>query len=277
MTDGESVAADEPATKPAHEMATGADGETAIGEPPSEEDKQWKEFLTPEKIVGRNEERAKFVVSTVTVVGALITGLGLVLGARVTSTQTGTTLAAFSVGLAALAVALSVTCLVVASAQAISSIDMFEAEQFYKSQARRGTVVGVAGLLLVVSVLLAAIAAGMAMTGIVSGQPNLTASITNDKKSWDISAVGRLDGLKPKDNISITLTGIRKDRSRLELAQQVSRAGSLGNVSVSLAVQGIKGFANYRFDLRAPNVICSASLSPSSSIKNARVFMCSKP
>ena len=34
------------------------------------------------------------------------------------------------------------------------------------------------------------------------------------------------------------------------------------NVSVSLAVKALKGFANYRFDLIASNMVCSVTLTP---------------
>jgi uncharacterized membrane protein len=275
MTESESVVAVEPTTDP-----VGAPVTEAIGEPVTEEDKAWAkvaELLTPEKTIGRNEERAKFVVSTVTVVGTLITGLGLVLGARVTSTFLGRTLAGISVGLAASAVALSVACLVVGGAHVLSPGDTMQVQRWYKGQQRRGTIVGVAGILLVLSVALGAVAAGMTMAGIVSGQPNLTATITSDKGNWDISAQGKIDGLNPQDGISITLTGIRQGRSSVKLAQQVSRAGSQGNVSVSLAVKALRGFVNYRFDLSAPNLFCSARLTPTPVVKKSiREFVCSK-
>jgi hypothetical protein len=247
--------------------------------PPTGSDIMWEEvkaLLTPDKSIQRIEEKARFVVSTVTVVGTLITGLGLVLGTRITSTGSGRVLATISVSLAAMAVVLSVGSLVVGGIRSISPANLIEVRRWYAGQHRRGKVVGVAGLLLILSILFGAVGASRAMVMVVPDQPNLTASITSDGKGWDISAEGQLAGLAPKDGISIALTGIRQDRSSVMLARQVSQAGTQGDVSVSLAVKALKGFANYRFDLTAPNMVCSVNLSSAPAVtRNVRIFVCS--
>jgi hypothetical protein len=131
-------------------------------------------------------------------------------------------------------------------------------------------------VVLILSVLLGASAAGKAMMDIVSGQPNLTASITSNSKSWDASAQGQLTGLRPQDDISIVLTGIHQNHTSQLLAQQVSRAGSQGNASVSLTVKALEGYMEYRFDVRAPSMICSVILTPASTVvKSTRTFICS--
>src|SRR5512144_2778140 len=161
------------------------DQAAAVGAAVSASDEVWmkaSELLTPDKTIQRIEDKAKFIVSTVTLVGTLLTGLGLFAGVRLTSTHLGQVTAVASVILATLSVVLAVGSLVVGGIRTVAPSNLAAVEAWYMNQIGRGRAVAASGLLLVLAFVVGAVATGSTITSGEVNQPSLNARILSDGK-----------------------------------------------------------------------------------------------
>lgn len=135
----------------------GADKPPIIGTPPTEEDQQWAasaDALTPVRASERIDDYSKTLLSTVTLVGAVLTGLGLVSGATVAADPTSRVIAAVAIAtaLASVITALSAFSLM----QSVNVFDLSALRQFYIAKASRAPWAGrLLGIALVTAMLAA--------------------------------------------------------------------------------------------------------------------------
>ena len=166
-----------------------------------------------------------------------------------------------SIGFAAAAVALAIGCLVVGG-RSVSPHNLVAVKQWYLGQHRLGTVVGASGLLLVVSLALAAVGSSRVMATSDAGQPTLIVSATKNDEGWDLSSEAKMAGLNPDDHISLILSGVGSSGGPADLAGQFVRAGAQGEASASLKVEKLTGYREFKLLLRAPDVTCTSIIDP---------------
>src|SRR6266516_1894615 len=133
---------------------------TAVGEAVSREDLTWREAaaeLAPAKSLARGEDGAKQLFSTVSLVGTLLAGLGLVAGDQLTDPGAGVArgLGMAAAGAAVVAVVLAVGWSLLRISRGVAPGNLVAVRDWYGRQFRRAYLVVAAGVLLLVAVVLA--------------------------------------------------------------------------------------------------------------------------
>jgi hypothetical protein len=153
-------------------VGTSADT-AAVGksETVSADDRLWRDAtaeLTPARSLARIDDHAKQVLGTISVVGTLLTGLGLIAGTRLEHSTVGRWLAIAAVGAAALAVVVAWWYQLLRLTAGFRPGNLIDVKHWYEQQFRRAYGVWAAGVLLLVAIVLAATGA---MVVLAAGPP----------------------------------------------------------------------------------------------------------
>jgi hypothetical protein len=135
-------------------------------EPVSAEDRLWREVaadLRPMKSLARVDDHAKQVLGTVSVVGTLLTGLGLLAGERLEHSALARGLAVGAVAAAVLAVVVAWWCQLLRITAGFNPGNLIEVKEWYERQFRRAYGIWIAGALLLMAIVLAGAAAMVAL------------------------------------------------------------------------------------------------------------------
>jgi len=151
----------------------------SVGREPTVDDLRWLragEDLQPQKSLARAADSARYVVTTVALLGTLVAGLGVLALDR----QTGPLVAtAGGVALVAAAAAVAVALTAVVSrTRSLAPEDVAAVRAWYSDELRRTGRAGLAGVLLVVSVVSAAVAGGAEVVQRVTAGPSVTLDST---------------------------------------------------------------------------------------------------
>jgi hypothetical protein len=133
-----------------------------VSEPVSAADRMWRAAaaeLTPARSLARIDAHARQVVGTVSVVGTLLTGLGLVAGDQVATSAVARWLAVAAVAAAVAAVVVAWSCQLLRLVARFTPGNLVEVQAWYRRQFRRAYGVWAAGVLLLVAIVVAAAAA----------------------------------------------------------------------------------------------------------------------
>src|SRR2546421_8833883 len=132
-------------------------GPGGVGRPASAQDRIWSaaaEELSAAKSLVRLDERAKQVVTNVSLVGSVITGLGLLAGARLDQPGPGRVLAVSAVVVALVAMVLAWGAQLLRFRPAVATVNLLEVRDWYRRQFRRAYAAVAAGVLLLVALVL---------------------------------------------------------------------------------------------------------------------------
>lgn len=206
---------------------------------PTPSDLMWEKAaaeVTPEKTLARVTENARFVVSTVGVVGVLLGGLGFLAASAVQ--QNWLLLAgAFATSvLAAIAVTIALFTLIARNKQvAVGNLDEVEAWYLGEIDRRRGSAAASMFLFLA-----AVVAAGVALVGGVAAVEDardpdiaLHATLQSEASSdggFDVSLSGEVDGLKDDQEVRVEITANGSTFVRL-----IAQPDEDGNVNLDAA------------------------------------------
>jgi hypothetical protein len=178
--------------------------------------------LMPDKTVTRLTERAKYLVTTVSVVGTLLTGLGI-LTVTITDNDTLMVLAFIVLVLASSAVCVALVTLL-ARMKWVRPGNLLDVEKFYLDEIHRKRPVLFASALLVAAAGLAAVTGLVAAGQVVFGSPDLTnratlAANTGEDGTIDIAVGGSITGMDDDQVLAIRIaTGTGDDLQLSALA-----------------------------------------------------------
>ncbi len=250
---------------------------TAVGEAVSREDLTWREAaaeLAPAKSLARVEDRAKQVVSTVSLVGTLLAGLGLVAGDQLTDPGSGLArrLGLAAAGAAVVAVVLAVGWSLLRISRGVAPGNLVAVRDWYGRQFRRAYLVVAAGVLLLVAVVLAGIAGMLAIT-VGPGradQPVLSLAVTGSEAGsgtgsgvdLEANAAVRVHGVLAGRLVRVEVVGMgAQGQGSIVLARAVTSADGDGTASVSLDAVKLAGVQLVELVAHLPGRTCTMALS----------------
>lgn len=177
---------------------------------PGSDAEKWMQFaqddLAPGKSLTRMNDSAKFIVSTVSLVGAVLTGFGLVASARIGDSNTAVFAAVVSLGTTLIALLLALIFL----RQRVGSLNVHnlkEVRSWYDAQVNRGWMVIVASLFLILAVSAAGVAAIATIVHSPDHRPRIVLQGEPTGRGWIVSGSVQCDGCLPDRTYRIVLTG----------------------------------------------------------------------
>jgi hypothetical protein len=226
------------------------------------------EELTPAKSLARMDAATARVVATVSIVGTLLTGLGLVTAGLPDVEGAARVLAACSAVLAVLAVLFALSAQIFTVTRGVSTDNLKAVEKWYRRYfGVRGPLTSAASVLLV----LAAAAAGAAATLVMTGDEGDAASfaVTRTAELPEPSASATPTGA---DTLTVDVTFRNLDDGHVAtvtvsvdgrvVAQTAITPAGDGTASRSLTVAHVPATATVRVSAAAGDVTCTADGSP---------------
>jgi hypothetical protein len=210
--------------------------------------------LTPGKTLTRVNANARATVTTVAIVGTLLSGLGLVSAQSLLAGGAARWLALMSVGLAMLAVLAGLAYLAL-RLELVNVQDLGEVERWYDTQFRRARLAVVASWLLVAAVVLAAAAAIVAVAQ----------SGADERPAVDLQLIGTRDarqlqvGVKASDLdegalVSMRVVAVAGACPEAVLLDGRSTADEEGKVEVSTTIVPLPCNEQFRLDVSGEGV-----------------------
>lgn len=253
--------------------------------PPTEEasapvtarDRYWRsaaEDLAPAKSLARMNDKAKQVVTSVTLVGTLLAGFGLIAPATLPLPPLARGLAIAAVTAAAVSIALGLVSLLLRFDPGIRSSNVTEVEELYRSLFRRARLVIAAGWVLLLALALAAAAALTTLINPVRSDPLiiLQASVTAD---GDIQVTARVEitGLSPGDALRVELADTDTD-TRTVIGQAAGQVAPNGSASLTLIEPKFPPAGTAELAVWVPGRRCIGSLTVSPAPSDAGAVVC---
>jgi hypothetical protein len=233
--------------------------------PPTPADQAWAELaadLTPLKTLTRVDTVTARAVTTVTVVGLLLTGLGAASAALPAQSGTARDLTVAAVITAAAAVAAALTAQLLTITRRLNPANLAEVKAWYRRQFElRAYPAQAATVLLLVSVLLAGAAAAATLLTSPDGVPALTLAQTpgldSSAPATDTVTV-TFPGLPPGQAATLLLT---TPGTAGPLARAAATAGSDGTAAITLTAR-LPAAQTLIVTAAAPGQTCQATLAP---------------
>lgn len=196
--------------------------------------------LRPEKSLARVGASAKYVVSTVTVVGLVLTALGLAGTGSLAGRPLARTFAGIATAIALVAVLLALSYLAVRPEQ-LNTEDLDEIEPWYRRQFKRVWLVACASWLLLAAVLVAAgVAGSVLLTQARGDRPVLTLSVQGTGAQRTLGVAVQAGSLHPGDDIQVTVRAGQE-----VLLSGRATADPLGKASLTASVPAVPAAASY--------------------------------
>ncbi len=236
--------------------------------PPSSRDQAWAELaagLAPAKSLARIDAVTARAVTTVTVVGVLLTGLGAASAALPAQPGTARALAAAAAITAALAVAAALTAQVLTITRRLNPANLTDVKTWYYRQfTLRAYPAQAATVLLLAAALLAGAAAATALFTSPPGTPALT--ITQTPGPGGI-AVGQQSAV----TVTVTFNGMAPGQPATVILTTPGTAGTLARAAATATPDGtaaitlttrLAGAQTVVVTAADPHQVCQATLSP---------------
>lgn len=198
-------------------------------------DEYWQaasEALSPEKSLARIDEKAKHLVGSVGVVGAVLGAGGLVVSENLAAGGVARALAFASSVLAFVAVAAALGASLLRFEASVSYRDLDAVRAWYDAQFQRAKLVVVAGALLLCAVMVAAVAATTAFFSPARHDPSLTLAAIPKNNMTAISAKVTATHVASDELLHAELAATIGGK-RTVIATGVSSADEDGKVSIS--------------------------------------------
>jgi hypothetical protein len=236
-------------------------GQVGVGEPLTATDRRWLQAaaeLEPARSLARAEDRAKQLVGTVSVVGVLLGGLGLVAATRLEAVPVARWLAIATVTLASAGVVLALWTLVLRE-HTVRPNDLEAVQRWYAAQFRRARLVRAAGLLLLGGVLLAGLTGLVILVAHPDDRPVVELVVSGSGTAQTAHATVRWSGLPSTQVVIVTLTGMT-GTTRQVLAQGVANAEHGGRATVTLDTTKLRGASRLVVSVVAGTRSCVTTL-----------------
>jgi hypothetical protein len=179
------------------------------------------------------DEKAKQVVATVSLIGTLLAGLGLIATGQLGAQDLVRWIAIAAVAAAMAAVILAVAALLLRIGRGVAPGNLIEVRHWYDQQFRRAYLVVAAGVLLLTALLLAAVAAISVILADRSGQPMLAMQVTGTGADATVKAIVQVDGAKTRQPLSVEVSGVGP-KGRVILARAVGSTDATGKATVTI-------------------------------------------
>jgi hypothetical protein len=215
--------------------------------------------LTPDKSLARVDDKAKQVVGSVTLVGSLLTGLGLIAPAGLPLPPVARVFAIASVCVAVVAVVLGLSSVLLRFTPALSSGDLVEVERWFRRQFRRAYLVVAAGVLLLLAVVLAAAAAVVTLVATSSPDPLIVLQVGRTGADLQVSVRADIDGLSSGGVMRVEVIGMGT-RGRTVVARGVARSSGSGSTSITVTALKVAGYKTGEVLVTVPGRRCTGSL-----------------
>jgi hypothetical protein len=231
--------------------------------PPTPADQTWAELaagLTPANSLARVDTVTARAVTTITVVGLLLTGLGAASAALLAQPGTARDLTVAAVVTAAVAVAAALTAQLLTITRGLNPANLVEVKAWYRRQFElRAYPAQAATVLLLVSVLLAGAAAAVTLLTSPASSPALTITQT----------VGLDSSAPATDTVAVTFSGLPLGQAATlllttpgtagPLARAAATAGSDGTAALTLTAR-LPAAQTLIVTVTAPGQTCQATL-----------------
>jgi hypothetical protein len=241
--------------------------------PPTPADQAWAQLaaeLTPAKSLGRIDAVTARAVTTVTVVGLLLTGLGaFAAGLPAALGETATALAVATVITAALAVAAALTAQLLTITRRLNPANLADVRAWYQRQFElRAYPTQAATALLLAAALLAGATATSALLATPATAPTLTVTQTlqpgpsggTSTAQAPVTMSVTFRGLAPGQPATLTLT---TPGAAGALARAAATAAPDGTATLTLTAGALTTAESVIVTAVAPGQICRAVLTPS--------------
>jgi signal transduction histidine kinase len=218
------------------------------GEPVTEEDEIWEAAsaeLTPDKSLARVEEKAKYVVTNVGLIGTLLTGLGVLAATQLPPESPAYPFAVAAAVLAAAGVILAFFSLLLRITPAVAPGNLTQVEAWYTDQLRRAGIVRIAGALLLLGIVLAAVAGILAVVNRDPARPVLLLQVSGEGQKVKLLSTATFTGLAAGDTLRTQTVGVDTKGRRILLAQAITGADRDGKASTSVEIE-VKKLSNYQ-------------------------------
>lgn len=219
--------------------------------------------LAPDKSLTRMNDKAKQVLTSVTLVGTLLAGFGLIAPATLPLPPAARWLAAAAACAAVVAIALGMGSLLLHFNPDIRPNNTTEVENWYRLQFRRARLVVTAGWVLLLALTLAAAAALVTVTNPARPDPLILLQATTGAAGViQVTARVEITGTHSGDTLRVELTAVRKG-TRTLTARAVGQAAANGTASVTLTDPKFPPSAAAQVTVLLPGRRCIASLAVS--------------
>jgi hypothetical protein len=227
----------------------------AYGEDADQED-PWEtaaKELWPDKSLARIAANARFTVATVTVVGTVLTALGLITIQAVVADRMARVLAVVSIGAALLAVLLALLYLAL-RVRKVNPQNLARVESWYQSELRRTWLAGAASWLLIIAVVLAG-SAGLraALASPDQGPPQLALQIAGTDREQAVTASATLSSLRAGAVVVLRLTGEATGAMPVLLMETKTLVSDAGTATISPGTINVTSYARYLLVLLVDN------------------------
>lgn len=235
-----------------------ADAAVGYGETPEQADERWETAsgeLTPEKSLSRVNTNARATVGSVTLVGTLLTGLGL-LSAQ--TLPTGGPVRGFALAAAAAAgIAVLLALLYLAlRLERLNVQDIGEVENWYHRQFRRAYLAVAASWLLVLAVVLAAVTAVLGLAHVGRPEPALGLRLAGTGDQRTVEADVSVSGLDPGALVVVRILGVAAAACpEVVLFDSRNTADQSGKVSLKSSIGSLPCNSAFRLDVQGEAVV----------------------
>lgn len=240
--------------------------------PPSRQDQIWLEvadLLTPAKSLERNDKAKEAttarITTTVTVVGTLLTGLGVLAAGQSTINGSARVLVAIAVAAAAIAVACVLAAQLTDRRKRMNINNLVEVRAWYDRQFDSGRYATLMGTVLVIAAAILAGAAAILSLSSMSAHPSITItqelvpnkvlSPVHNTQTISINVVVVFRGLSPGEVATVTVSEVRK-----VIASSAVTPTPNGTATSTLAVSGIPTSELVTINIEAARQHCRASI-----------------
>ncbi len=213
------------------------------GTAPTAEDVFWRDAaakMTPDKSIERLDSHGKFLFSTVSVVGTVLTGFGLLTSAVGQRTHWWV----IPVLLACISLALAMTGLT-PRPDTVNRADLNSVRDHYNSLLkRRGWAISWAGR----SFALAILAAGVVMIAPLEAPliaPAITVRLIGTGEKTTVTGKVEVQGLPESGSVETEITGVKETARGAEVSvlfKEITRADKAGKVSVSAEIDQVGSY-----------------------------------
>ena len=240
--------------------------------PPSRQDQVWQDLadlLTPAKSLDRNDKAKEAattrITTTVTIVGSLLAGLGVLAAGQPTINGSARVLVAVAVAAAALAVACVLAAQLTDRRKRMNIYDLVQVQAWYRRQFNTGRYTTLVGTILVIAAAILAGAAAIRSLSSMSTEPSIAItqklvshsniSPTRNAQTVSIRLVVVFHGLSSGQVATVTIAEARK-----VLASSAVTPTLDGTATGTLAVSGIPSSKLVTINADAARQHCRASI-----------------
>jgi hypothetical protein len=227
-----------------------SDGSLPPVRPVSPDTQRWRVAaaeLAPAKSYARLMDNGRFVITTVSTVGVLITGFGLIGADRLSDSTGPRVLAAAAVAIAVAAILLALWPLL-AVRRDINLDNLAEVKAFYNDGLRKSKLITAAGRTVALALACAGIAGSWAAVESGAGPPQQTAAsltVLADPKDAKVHATASVAGQQPGTRVTLRLTAEAPGQPARTVVAGAAEAGGDGSATWDETIAAVPGATRY--------------------------------